>query len=657
MADERLKFIIEVDKNTGAISVVGDEFAKLGGSVKQAQGATSELKAEIASLLSAGALVAFLKSSVMAAEEEVQVMNRLQTQLKAVGENFAGAAERARSWAESIQQGTRFSDEMAIGGLSKAIQRVGDFGEAQKITKLAMDLSVATGKEFNAVLDSLSLAAAGNQRGFEQLRREFTGQLSGVKDVKTALDTLNASYGGTAERSKTLTDDTAKLKNAFDDVQEGIGTRLAPTITKILTELKNDLPVISNVLTGATAAIQILLEGIFTSGSLLKDFVSGIIKSLTLILSRDLDGASKAIDKMFSDMLASATRAQADMKKVLENASAAILANTDATNEAVKNKDAEAAEFKKVKLKSDLNEAREEEKKSFQTALEIEKIHQQTSLSQKNLSMSDQVKIIEESAKRQVEIIRQAEEDGVLTTAEAAMKRAELHAQTEKEITKINQQFVVDSSRELQSWVAQNSNANAQVLRMGMNTANQLAAGFGRAFADMIMDEKSFAASMEALFRQLVSTIIAELMRIMVVKALIGIGFGAPVPGLAVGGRVTSRGVFELAEGGEAESVVPDSQAHGFALGVLAGGGPAKGRGTGSRASGLPASGDMGGGGGGDTILVNINITGTWNLDSPESRRQLFNVIAEEFSAESAHAIQAARRAGDLNSKYSGRAA
>jgi hypothetical protein len=87
---------------------------------------------------------------------------------------------------------------------------------------------------------------------------------------------------------------------------------------------------------------------------------------------------------------------------------------------------------------------------------------------------------------------------------------------------------------------------------------NGMSRAIGDAFADMLFEGKKFAIDMKALFKQLVSTIISELMRLMVIKSILSL-----IPGLApVAVAAASGGLIHGPGTGTSDSI-PARLSHG----------------------------------------------------------------------------------------------
>jgi hypothetical protein len=101
-----------------------------------------------------------------------------------------------------------------------------------------------------------------------------------------------------------------------------------------------------------------------------------------------------------------------------------------------------------------------------------------------------------------------------------------------------------------------------------------------------------------------------------------------------------------IGEGADNESVVPDGQARGFAMGVAAAGGQVK------APQAAPAAGE-----GGKTVNATFNITvNSVDLSDKAVTARLARDLADMVLAETEEGIRLSRRIGDVNDRFQGRA-
>ena len=129
-----------------------------------------------------------------------------------------------------------------------------DVEEAQKLQSLALDISAGSGKSLESVSNALAKAAEGQTTALGKL-----GVGIDAADLKTmSLDkitkTLSDTFGGQAQaKTETYQGKMDKLKVAFDEAKESVGTALLPIITKMADYIStNVVPALNTFIAGLT---------------------------------------------------------------------------------------------------------------------------------------------------------------------------------------------------------------------------------------------------------------------------------------------------------------------------------------------------------------------------------------------------------------------
>ena len=304
------------------------------------------LKSGIMSLLpslSALAIINWTKGAVEDAEKYNESLRHLQAAVESTGADFNKQKKSIEDWAESIQKATRFSDDQAVNSLETLVKKTGDLTTAQKLSQLAMDLTVKYGGNLEDRVNSLGLAYIGNQRGILSLQKEFKGMLQGAEDGTEIFKRLTAQVAGAAEKSDVLTDRVAKLTHEYDEQKKKIGQDLIPSAMGLATAFEY-LTVIFDDIIGAGAIMYTTIEtGVKGLVSFVGDSFTTILRVGTdawngigaiakKVLAGDLTGAFKAsgdafnkittdtkngINQLYHDLVVSGTSGSMAIKQLL----------------------------------------------------------------------------------------------------------------------------------------------------------------------------------------------------------------------------------------------------------------------------------------------------------------------------------------------------
>ena len=591
-----------------------------------------------------------------AAEEETQALRQLQDQFRTAKIDIDGATGAVNDWAAAIQAQTRFSDGEALAALGRAVAKTKDLAESQKLVELAMNIAVASSRDFNGVLDTLASAAGGSNRGLTSLRAEFGAQVGGANNAKQALDALGAAYPDNARKANELTDAMAKAKNGLGEAGEAIGKDLLPHLASLANAVATITPFLSKIVEGvkfvfAATGLEIaniaarVFESVAGFGATMKAALTGHL-SEALAIVRDTNTKMQALSQAHEEEMSKLRLATE--KKLTEIESQAAAAKKKLATDLTNHKVAETQKEEQEKIKE------------LDKSLQFEEKREQQALAVKNQTSEQRTQIVRDSFEREKEIVRQGLEDGVLDAHQAAQRFEEIEQRKAARLLEINQKYVSDVTAELEGWLHKSMDVDAAFARAGMTAADSTASAFGNAAAKMTLHGKSFQQTFSAGFDQVkerfLSDVAAMIAKWLVLKAISAVvpGGGAlgGLLGAATGLRVEGPTPVLMGEAGEGETAVPDSQALGFARGVMAGH-----KGSAGGAPGLPGTGGGGGGGGGVSLHIGaINISQA-QLGDPAAVRQTAQQLAEFLAQETDDAIRFARRSSDLATKHSERAA
>lgn len=224
--DKAIKNLKSVDRQTGATEKM---FKQLGGTI----GAAFSIKA----------IVDFSSQSIKLYNEQKRAVEVLNSVLESTGATAWTSSTKLQEMASSLQKVTNYGDETIL-----SMQQVllgfrnikGDnFEEATKAildmaTVMKMDLSSAAQSIGKALDDPIHGMDSLKKQGFnfteaqKKVIQSFLDAGDAASAQKVILDELNGTFGGAAEAAA---DSATQIKNAFGDMQEGIGEFFSGFIT------------------------------------------------------------------------------------------------------------------------------------------------------------------------------------------------------------------------------------------------------------------------------------------------------------------------------------------------------------------------------------------------------------------------------------------
>ena len=235
MASSGRKVTIEfIGKDSGAGRTASDlerKFGTLGARMNKVGQVSGRILA--GGLLLAGA--AAIKAGQAAADDELAQAKLAQTLQKATGATAAQIAQ-TEEWISAQGRSLGITDDELRPAISKLAVATGDLGEAQRLAALAMDISAGSGKSLDSVVTALQKAQNGSVGGLARLGVATKNAAGETKSFDEIQQDLAKTYTGAAAKAADTTAGKQKiLQVQFAELQEEIGARLIPVLTKLAT--------------------------------------------------------------------------------------------------------------------------------------------------------------------------------------------------------------------------------------------------------------------------------------------------------------------------------------------------------------------------------------------------------------------------------------
>jgi hypothetical protein len=221
---------IITDFNSKGIDIATSSIAGFGGS------ATKQFKkvAKFAAI-GAGAIAGALGASVKAAAEDAQGQAVLAKTLKNSSNSTDDQISSIEDLISSMTLATGVADDDLRSGLGTLVRATGNSTKAFDLLKSAMDISAATGKPLEATTSALAKGFLGQMGALKKLGVPLDESIIKSKDFAAAMDAVNGTFGGSQEAlSNSAVGRFDRMKNAFGEASETLGTALLPAFEKIV---------------------------------------------------------------------------------------------------------------------------------------------------------------------------------------------------------------------------------------------------------------------------------------------------------------------------------------------------------------------------------------------------------------------------------------
>jgi hypothetical protein len=274
----KLSILADVDNLKKGLSTASTETESFGGKLGDfgAKAGAAFAVAGAAALAYAGVL---LVDGVKSAIEDEAAQAKLATTLK----NVTGATDAQIAATESYitQQGLSLgiTDDELRPALERLVRATGDVSQAQKLASLAFDVSAGSGKSLEAVSNALGKAVEGNTGALGKLGIGIAAADLKSMSLEEITAKLAETFGGQAtEQAETFAGKMDRLKLAFDEGKETVGSFVLDAITPLVTLFVDDvIPVITELADNIGKKLQPVFEDI---GDFLNDRVIPVFEDL-----------------------------------------------------------------------------------------------------------------------------------------------------------------------------------------------------------------------------------------------------------------------------------------------------------------------------------------------------------------------------------------
>lgn len=197
---------------------------------------------------------------VKAAIEDEAAQVKLATSLQ----NVTGATKEQIAQTEAYILKTSLAkgvtDDELRPSLDRLVRSTKNVEEAQKLQSLALDVAKGTGKDLAAVSEALAKAHDGNFTALKKLGGGIDENIIKSKDFEAATASLSKTFEGQASKqAETFQGKMDRLKIAFNEGKETVGSFILDAITPMVTGIVNNvIPAITDFINsiGGTDGIK-----------------------------------------------------------------------------------------------------------------------------------------------------------------------------------------------------------------------------------------------------------------------------------------------------------------------------------------------------------------------------------------------------------------
>lgn len=171
---------------------------------------------------------AFMGFAAMARDDEkaaLQLASSIRASTKATDAQIASVEK----WIDTTQRATGVADDELRPAYARIIRSTRDFDKAQRLLRISLDVSAATGKPLAAVVEALSKRYDGNNIALGRLGLGYDkAQLKAMSFNQIQKDLENRFSGAALEKANTYEGVMARFSITVDELKESLGMALLP---------------------------------------------------------------------------------------------------------------------------------------------------------------------------------------------------------------------------------------------------------------------------------------------------------------------------------------------------------------------------------------------------------------------------------------------
>lgn len=166
---------------------------------------------------------------VKAAAEDEAARRKLEETIKSSTDATNAQIAAVSEFIDKTALATGVTDDRLRPALARLIRSTNDVEAAQKLLNLALDITAATGKPLQTVVDALGKAYDGNAASLGRLGLGVDSNILKGKDFNAIYQNLQNTFGTFAENEAATLEGKFRILNiAVDESKEAIGAALLP---------------------------------------------------------------------------------------------------------------------------------------------------------------------------------------------------------------------------------------------------------------------------------------------------------------------------------------------------------------------------------------------------------------------------------------------
>jgi hypothetical protein len=303
-----IRIPIVTEFNGGGIAQAKKQFSQLE-TASQKAGFVMK-KALVPATAALGAVAAGLFDATKGAIEDAAAQDVLANNLRKTTKATDAQIAAVEDYITLQGQLLGVTDSELRPAFAKLARATGDVSKAQALLNQALDISAATGKPLQTVVQSLERAYGGNLAALSRLAPEYREMIKDGATFQQVMAKLaKTTKGAASQAANTAAGQFARLKVSLDETKESIGAALLPIVEKALPALQkfaswaSENPDAFLAVAAAIAAIAVAITAVniamaLNPIALIAAGIAALVVGLVVAYKR-FEGFRKIVDAVF----------------------------------------------------------------------------------------------------------------------------------------------------------------------------------------------------------------------------------------------------------------------------------------------------------------------------------------------------------------------
>jgi len=405
-----------------------DVTIKVGADTKQLNKQLDVAKSKISSLkgpllgLAAGAvsfvgITSAIKKSVAAYRVQEKAINALNQSLKTQGIYTDALSKKYQANASALQKVTTFGDEAIIGAQSLLQNYIGQLEVTPELTKSILDFATAQKIDLKSAADLVGKSIGSSTNALTRYGIEVDTSGTKAQKMVAIQEALNKKFAGQAEAAASGLGALEQTSNAFGDLLEVVGQKLAPTIENFANRLTDLFSKMGDATTEEGKAFRDFIDVLVVAFKALAFVVNVVAKAIGAIVSK-ISNLVKGFKSIIEEM-GGALRSFGEAIGVVSKKAQAAEITPEIDTEKTQNQMQE-----EVKILTDAEKKKLEEKqKAAERSAALDERIKQLELERQMEFNEEEKKLLKEHLMTMDEIDSAARNEAILAEAGAFDKR------------------------------------------------------------------------------------------------------------------------------------------------------------------------------------------------------------------------------------------